>query len=75
MTNEELIRELKDGGALKTKAVENAFRAVDRARFVRKESLPVAYVDTALPIGEGQTISQPTVVAFCLELLRPRPRA
>ncbi len=73
MTNEELIRELKDGGTLKTKAVEEALRAVDRARFVREESLPVAYVDTALPIGEGQTISQPTVVAFCLELLGARP--
>lgn len=75
MTNETLIASLKDSGAIKTPAVEKAFRAVDRARFVTEESKPVAYLDTALPIGEGQTISQPTVVAFCLEWLEVRKGA
>lgn len=73
MTNEALIASLKDSGAITTAAVEDAFRAIDRARFMPEELKPDAYEDTALPIGEGQTISQPTVVAFCLEWLRVRP--
>lgn len=72
MTNETLIAFLKETGAIQTPAVEEAFRAVDRAQFVPEEARPVAYLDTALPLGAGQTISQPTVVAYCLELLRMR---
>jgi len=73
MTNKTLIASLKDSGAIKTASVERAFRAVDRARFVPEEERTVAYLDTALPIGAGQTISQPTVVAYCLEWLQVRP--
>jgi len=73
MTNETLIAFLKNTGAIKTTAVENAFRAVDRAQFVPEELKSDAYADAPLPIGTGQTISQPTVVAFCLEWLRVRP--
>lgn len=73
MTNEMLIASLKDSGAIMTPAVERAFRAIDRAVFMPEELRSNAYEDTALPIGEGQTISQPTVVAFCLESLRVRP--
>lgn len=71
-TNETLIAFLKETGAIKTLAVEGAFRAVDRGRFVPEESASAAYLDTALPIGADQTISQPTVVAYCLELLSLR---
>jgi protein-L-isoaspartate(D-aspartate) O-methyltransferase len=70
MTNETLIAFLKETGAIRTATVEEAFRAVDRARFVPETSKSVAYLDTALPLCAGQTISQPTVVAYCLELLR-----
>ena len=73
MTNETLIASLKDSGAIRSAAVEDAFRAIDRARFVTKELQPLAYADTAMPIGEEQTISQPAVVAFCLEWLQTRP--
>ncbi len=73
MTNETLASELRMTGALRTPAVEAAFRAIDRADFVPKEEKPAAYLDTALPIGYGQTISQPTVVAFCLEELAVEP--
>jgi len=73
MTNETLIAFLKNTGAIKTMAAENAFRAVDRARFVPEELKSDAYADAPLPIGAGQTISQPTVVAFCLEWLQVRP--
>ncbi len=72
MTNESLIEYLKETGAIRTKAVEEALRAVDRVRFVPEKAGDNAYLDTALPIGEGQTISQPTVVALCLEWLSVR---
>lgn len=72
MTNETLIAFLKETGAIKTPAVESALRAIDRGRFVPDESAEAAYLDTALPIGFGQTISQPLVVAYCLERLAVR---
>lgn len=72
MKNETLIAFLKDTGAIKTTAVENAFRFIDRAKFMPEELKLDAYRDTALPIGAGQTISQPTVVAYCLEWLQVR---
>lgn len=46
---------------------------VDRALFVPPGQLAHAYDNTALPIGEGQTISQPTVVAATAEALRLDP--
>ena len=72
MTNETLITFLKETGTIKTVAVESALRAIDRAKFVPEKLKRDAYQDTALPIDEGQTISQPTVVAYCLELLQVR---
>jgi protein-L-isoaspartate(D-aspartate) O-methyltransferase len=50
-----------------------AMRSVPRHEFVPDEQRPYAYQDTPLPIGQGQTISQPAVVAFMTELVRPRP--
>ena len=46
-----------------------AFEAVDRADFVRDDHVKAAYEDKPLPIGNGQTISQPYTVAFMLSLL------
>lgn len=54
---------------LKDPLVKQAFVAVDRADFVSEDYKPEAYEDYALPIGYDQTISQPTTVAFMLELL------
>ena len=71
MTNESLIGELEREGYLKTPRIRNALEKIDRADFVPEELRDEAYRNTALPIGAGQTISQPLVVAFMLELLRP----
>lgn len=49
-----------------------AIGAMPRERFVPAEQREHAYENVALPIGEGQTISQPLVVARMLELLDPR---
>ncbi|MBX6318229.1 MAG: protein-L-isoaspartate(D-aspartate) O-methyltransferase [Pigmentiphaga sp.] len=54
-------------------AVLAAMRAVPRERFVPPELSGLAYEDTPLPIGEGQTISQPYVVALMAEAARLSP--
>ena len=46
-----------------------AFRNVERHRFVLPRYIPYAYNDTPLPIDEGQTISQPYIVAFMTDAL------
>jgi protein-L-isoaspartate(D-aspartate) O-methyltransferase len=53
-------------------AVLAAMRAVPRHRFVPAALRPWAYEDGPLPIGEGQTISQPVVVAMMTAAVRPR---
>jgi protein-L-isoaspartate(D-aspartate) O-methyltransferase len=48
-------------------------RSVPRHLFVPESLRSMAYQDSPLPIGHGQTISQPYIVAFMTELLDPRP--
>jgi protein-L-isoaspartate(D-aspartate) O-methyltransferase len=50
--------------------VLGAMRQVPRHEFVPDESRSQAYEDHPLPIGEGQTISQPYIVALMLEMLQ-----
>jgi len=54
---------------VKSKSVLDAMRKVPRHLFVPKSSLNSAYDDGPLPIGHGQTISQPYIVALMTELL------
>lgn len=72
-TNDALVDGLLHAGVLRTPGVIQAFRRVDRACFVPDELVGEAYGDYPLPIGFGQTISQPTTVAFMLELVCPKP--
>ena len=58
---------------LEDEDVINALAAVPRHRFVPEEIRDRAYQDTALPIGYGQTISQPSLVALMTELLDLEP--
>jgi len=51
-----------------------AVRAVPRHRFVPQEERQHAYEDRPLAIGEGQTISQPYIVALMTALARPSPQ-
>ncbi len=53
--------------------VQEAFEAVPRTRFLRRLERLRAAVDAPLPIGHGQTNSQPTTVRMMLELLEVRP--
>ena len=70
---EELINNLIKQGYLKTPLVIEAFRKIKREDFVLEEYKNEAAINTPLPIGYGQTISQPLTVAFMLELLQPQP--
>ncbi|MCX7794177.1 MAG: protein-L-isoaspartate(D-aspartate) O-methyltransferase [Thermodesulfovibrionales bacterium] len=56
---------------VKNERVIQAMLRVPRHRFVPPELIDRAYDDMALPIGEGQTISQPYMVAVMTELLEP----
>ena len=54
--------------------VLSAMRKVPRHVFVPEPYTSLSYEDTPLPIGEGQTISQPYIVAYMTEVLKLQPR-
>lgn len=60
------------GRGIKDPRVLAAMEAVPRHLFVAEDLRPLAYEDRALPIAEGQTISQPYIVAYMSELLELR---
>ncbi len=72
MTHNDLVNNLVSRGYLKTPEIVTAFRGVDRKDFVLAEYSDKSYDDYPLPLGEEQTISQPSIVAFMLELLQPQ---
>jgi len=61
-----------EGRGVRDSQVLNAMRTVPRHRFVPAPLQAQAYGDYPLPIGQGQTISQPYIVAFMIEALRLR---
>ncbi len=67
-TRDRLVQRLKDQG-IRSEAVLNQIRNVPRHLFIDEALASRAYEDTALPIGLGQTISQPFVVARMTEAL------
>jgi protein-L-isoaspartate(D-aspartate) O-methyltransferase len=58
---------------IKNDEVIMAMRSVPRHKFVPDDMVPLAYRDHPLPIGYGQTISQPYIVALMTESLNPKP--
>lgn len=67
-----LVNKLINRGYLKTDLIIDAFSEISRIEFVRPEFEKEAEADIPLPIGFGQTISQPLTVAFMFELLDPQ---
>jgi protein-L-isoaspartate(D-aspartate) O-methyltransferase len=53
--------------------VMTAINSVPRHEFVQQQHLPLAYANRPLPIGYGQTISQPYIVALMTDLIKPQP--
>ena len=74
-TRERLIQRLMDQGITRVEVLE-AIRSVPRHLFVDEAFAHRSYEDTALPIGYGQTLSQPYMVARMSELAlaRGKPR-
>ncbi|HEX9340708.1 MAG TPA: protein-L-isoaspartate(D-aspartate) O-methyltransferase [Thermoplasmata archaeon] len=60
-------------GYIRDPLVRDAFLSVPREAFVRPEDRDDAYADVPLPIGLGQTISAPSMIAIMLEEARLRP--
>ncbi|HIK02623.1 TPA: protein-L-isoaspartate(D-aspartate) O-methyltransferase [archaeon] len=71
--NEQMMDMLIEYGYLSTERVIKAFKNVDRADFAPEEYRKGCYEDTPLPIGRGQTISAPSMVAIMSEKLDCRP--
>ncbi|HZV93580.1 MAG TPA: protein-L-isoaspartate O-methyltransferase, partial [Caldimonas sp.] len=63
-----MVERLRDGGVGQSQVIEALLR-VPRHSFVDTALATQAYEDTSLPIGHGQTISKPSVVARMLEML------
>jgi protein-L-isoaspartate(D-aspartate) O-methyltransferase len=69
---EEMVRHQLERRDIVDPLVLNAMRTVPRHEFVRDADRSRAYDDTPLPIGYGQTISQPYIVALMTQLVSPR---
>ncbi len=68
MVDEQLVKR-----GINDRRVLDAMRFMPRHQFVPEEFKSQAYEDRPLPIGDGQTISQPYMVAFMTERLRLKP--
>src|SRR6266705_6669524 len=68
-----MVDRLVASGYIRDPRVRDAFLAVPREAFVRPEDRDDAYADVPLPIGLGQTISAPSMIAIMLEEARLRP--
>jgi protein-L-isoaspartate(D-aspartate) O-methyltransferase len=70
---EKMVAEAIVGAGIKNPRVIEAMRQTPRHEFVPPDQRALAYYDMALPIGFGQTISPPFVVAYMTEALDPQP--
>jgi protein-L-isoaspartate(D-aspartate) O-methyltransferase len=70
---EAMVRTQIQSRGVRDPRVLEAIRTVPRHLFVPPQLTGSAYDDNPLPIGEGQTISQPYIVALMTELLEPKP--
>ena len=72
MGDVQLAETLRRQGITDVRVLE-AIRSLDRSEFVPETMRSEAGQDSPLPIGYGQTISQPFVVALMTEALNPQP--
>lgn len=68
----ELINSLISQGHLKSPEIIKAFRDIKRRDFLLEKDQEQENLDAPIPIGQGQTNSQPFTVALMLELLQPK---
>ena len=72
-TRDRLVKRLREHGIVNERVLE-VIGAVPRHIFIDEALAHRAYEDTALPIGHGQTISQPFIVALMTQTLLDQPR-
>ena len=70
---EAMVKHQIESRGVKDTAVLKAMRNVKRHQFVPENRMADAYADRPLPIGYGQTISQPYIVAYMTEVIQPKP--
>jgi len=70
---EEMVRYQLENRDIKNKVVLNTMKSVPRHEFVPDKEKRNAYDDRPLPIGYGQTISQPYIVAYMTQVIDPKP--
>jgi protein-L-isoaspartate(D-aspartate) O-methyltransferase len=68
----QMVREQLEEREIRDPRVLQAMREIPRHELVPDDVRPLAYADRPLPIGHGQTISQPYIVGFMTEQLAPR---
>jgi len=68
MQRAQMVRELRNSGIADPRVLD-AFAKIPREDFVAPALAGIAYADEPLPIGAGQTISQPYIVALTIEAL------
>ncbi|MBS9524463.1 protein-L-isoaspartate(D-aspartate) O-methyltransferase [Litoribacter ruber] len=69
---ERMVKDHIQSKGIHNKKVLSALRAVPRHKLVPESQRENAYLDRPLPIGAGQTISQPFIVAFMSQLIEPK---
>ena len=70
---EKMVKEQIERRGITDQATLSSMRKVQRHLFVSDDMVDHAYEDRPLPIGYGQTISQPYIVAFMTEIIQPGP--
>ena len=71
---EEMVQQTIERRGVADPAVLKSMRTVERHLFVPENNAANAYEDRPLPIGYGQTISQPFIVAYMTEIINPKPQ-
>ena len=69
----EMVTEKIEERGIKNQPTLDAMRKVKRHKFVPTDMIGNAYNDRPLPIGYGQTISQPYIVAYMTSIIDPKP--
>jgi len=72
-TKKNMIEDQLKGRDISDERVLDAMQNIDRELFIPDEYKAEAYRDGPLPIGRGQTISQPYIVAYMAQVLKPGP--
>lgn len=71
---EEMVSQTIERRGVASEMVLKSMRKVKRHLFVPENVVANAYEDRPLPIGYGQTISQPFIVAYMTEIINPKPQ-